>query len=178
MTGSLSGRPGPVRRPPTWLPSLHDVDHDTTPRSAFHQLMRGGDLIERESGHNVRAQPPVQERAGHRAGGRGLGRGRKIPLKGLKLDDLFSDLIRDGSGRATMWVQGKSERIEVSFGPNYKAAVVWFPAGPTQNFICFEPMAGITDGMNLAQKGVYKELQSIPPGQSWQESFWVKPSGF
>lgn len=100
------------------------------------------------------------------------------PLKGLKLDDLFSDLIRDANGRATMWVQGKSERIEVSFGPNYKAAVVWFPAGPTQNFICFEPMAGITDAMNLAQKGIYKELQYIPPGQTWQESFWIKPSGF
>ena len=77
-----------------------------------------------------------------------------------------------------MWVRGKSEKVEVQFGPNYKAAVVWFPAGPTQNFICFEPMAGITDGMNLAQKGIYKELQSIPPGQTWQESFWVKPSGF
>jgi aldose 1-epimerase len=100
------------------------------------------------------------------------------PLKGQKLDDLFSDLIRDAQGKATMWLQGKSERVEVSFGHNYKAAVVWFPAGPTQNFICFEPMAGITDAMNLAQKGVYKELQSIQPGQSWQESFWVKPVGF
>jgi aldose 1-epimerase len=100
------------------------------------------------------------------------------PLKGQKLDDLFSDLIRDPEGKATMWLQGKNERVEVSFGPNYKAAVVWFPAGPTQNFICFEPMAGITDAMNLAQKGLYKELQSIPPGQSWQESFWVKPVGF
>ena len=99
-------------------------------------------------------------------------------LKGAKLDDLFSDLIRDANGRATMWLQGKSQRIEVSFGPNYKAAVVWFPAGPTQNFICFEPMAGITDAMNLAQKGIYKDLQSIPPGGTWQESFWIKPSGF
>jgi aldose 1-epimerase len=100
------------------------------------------------------------------------------PLKGMKLDDLFGDLIRDASGKATMWLQGKSERVEVAFGPNYKAAVVWFPAGPTQNFICFEPMAGITDAMNLAPKGLYKELQYIPPGQSWQESFWIKPSGF
>jgi aldose 1-epimerase len=99
-------------------------------------------------------------------------------LKGVKLDDLFTDLIRDGNGRATMWLQGKSERVEVSFGPNFKASVVWFPAGPTQNFICFEPMAGVTDGMNLAQKGIYKELQSVPPGGTWQESFWIKPSGF
>jgi aldose 1-epimerase len=32
--------------------------------------------------------------------------------------------------------------------------------------------------MNLAQKGIYKELQYLAPGQTWQESFWVKPSGF
>jgi aldose 1-epimerase len=48
----------------------------------------------------------------------------------------------------------------------------------TPNFICFEPMAGITNAMNLAQKGVYKEQQYIQPGGVWQESFWVKPSGF
>jgi aldose 1-epimerase len=99
-------------------------------------------------------------------------------LSGLRLDDVFSDLIRDASGRASMWVQGKSEKVEVAFGPNYKAVVVYAPGGAGNNFICFEPMAGITDALNLAQKGVYKELQYIPPGQKWQESFWIKTSGF
>jgi len=99
-------------------------------------------------------------------------------LKGMRLDDVFGDLVRDSSGKATMWVQGKSERVEVVFGPKYRAAVVYFPAGYGQDFICFEPMAGITNSMNLAQKGLYKELQYIPPGQSWEESFWIKPSGF
>ncbi|MGD0501025.1 MAG: aldose 1-epimerase, partial [Bryobacteraceae bacterium] len=99
-------------------------------------------------------------------------------LKGRTLSDVFTDLIRDADGKATMWLQGKNERVEVLFGPTYKSAVVWFPAGPTQNFICFEPMAGITDGINLAQKGLYKELQYIPPGQTWQGSFWIKPVGF
>lgn len=97
-------------------------------------------------------------------------------LKGLALDHVFGDLIRDASGKATMWVQGTKERIEVAFGPKYKAVVVYAPAG--QNFICFEPMVGITNAMNMAQKGTYKELQSIPPGENWQESFWIKPSGF
>ena len=99
-------------------------------------------------------------------------------LKGVKLDDVFGDLIRDDSGKATMWVQGKSERVEVTFGPKFRATCVYFPAGRGQDYICFEPMAGITDSMNLAQKGLYDELQMIPPGESWQESFWVKPSGF
>jgi len=54
------------------------------------------------------------------------------------------------------------------------------PVNPlaTPNFICFEPMAGITNALNLAHRGVYKELQSIPPGGTWQESFWIRARGF
>jgi aldose 1-epimerase len=103
---------------------------------------------------------------------------RGAALRGLSLDDVFSDLVRDASGMATMWVQGKSERVEVSMGPNYRSVVVWSPGGLKRDFICFEPMAGITDALNLAHRGVYKELQSIPPGGTWSESFRVKPSGF
>jgi aldose 1-epimerase len=51
-------------------------------------------------------------------------------------------------------------------------------AAQSQAYICFEPMAGITDALNLAHKGLYKELQSIPAGGVWQESFWVRPSGY
>ncbi len=47
-----------------------------------------------------------------------------------------------------------------------------------RGFIAIEPMVGITDSMNLAHKGLYKELQSVPPGGKWQESFWLRPSGF
>jgi len=32
--------------------------------------------------------------------------------------------------------------------------------------------------MNAAHKGLYKELQTIPAGGAWEESFWVRPSGF
>jgi aldose 1-epimerase len=49
---------------------------------------------------------------------------------------------------------------------------------PNRGFIAFEPMVGITDSMNLTQKGLYKDLQSIPPGGTWQESFWLRPKGF
>jgi aldose 1-epimerase len=103
-------------------------------------------------------------------------------LRDLDLDDDFSDLVRDGRGRATMTVRGKAQRLDVEFGPNYRAAVVWapkeMPGGPERNFICFEPMAAMTNGLNMAQKGLYKELQSIPPGGTWRESFWIRPSGF
>ncbi|MCC7175963.1 MAG: aldose 1-epimerase [Bryobacterales bacterium] len=118
---------------------------------------------------------------------------QSIPLKDYDLDHVFGDLVRDPAGRATMTVQGKSQRLDVVFGPNYRAAVIYAPrpaAAPPQgapgrggapqdrNFICFEPMVGITNATNLAHKGVYKELQSVAPGGVWQESFWIRPSGF
>ena len=107
---------------------------------------------------------------------------RAVALKDYDLDDVFGDLIRDSSGRAVMSVKGRTQAIEVRLGPNWRSAVVWAPkpttAAPDRQFICFEPMAGITDAMNLAHKGLYKELQSIPPGGTLQESFWIRPTGF
>jgi aldose 1-epimerase len=99
-----------------------------------------------------------------------------VALRDYTLDDVFGDLVRDARGRATMSVAGKSQRLDIVLGPNYRAAVVWAPTPAT--FICIEPMAGITDALNLAQKGLYKELQSIPAGGTWQESFWIRTRGF
>jgi aldose 1-epimerase len=101
---------------------------------------------------------------------------RAAVLRDHDLDHVFGDLIRDASGRAAMSVAGASQKIDVVFGPNYRAAVVYAPKG--RDFVCFEPMAGITDALNLAQRGLYKDLQQIPPGGTWKESFWVRPSGF
>jgi aldose 1-epimerase len=92
------------------------------------------------------------------------------------LDDVFGDLVRDAQGRAVMSVVGKSQRLDIVVGSNFRSVVVWAPR--PGEFICFEPMAGVTDAVNLAHKGLYKELQSISPGGTWRESFWVKPSGF
>lgn len=36
------------------------------------------------------------------------------------------------------------------------------------------PSVELTDSAHR----VYKDLQSIPPGGVWQESFWIRPSGF
>ncbi len=115
-------------------------------------------------------------------------------LKDYDLDHVFGDLIRDTNGRSKFSVTGKKQKIELQFGPQYLASVIYspdptvppapLPAGATRrppqdlNFVAFEPMAGITDSMNLAQKGLYKEQQYIAPGGTWTESFWVKPSGF
>jgi aldose 1-epimerase len=128
---------------------------------------------------------------------------RAARLDDYNLDDVFSDLERDPQGRAVMSVAGKSQRLDVVLGPGFRSVVVWAPhpenrgrgsqnlgaAAPAgggnvtqtaqdRNFICIEPMAGITDAINLAHKGRYRELQTIAPGGVWRESFWVKPSGF
>jgi aldose 1-epimerase len=99
-----------------------------------------------------------------------------IVLKDRSLDDVFGDLTRDKDGRAVMSIRGKAQQLDVALGPNYRAMVVYSPKA--SNFVALEPMVGITDSMNLAQRGLYKELQSIPPGGSWQESFWIRPKGF
>jgi aldose 1-epimerase len=115
-------------------------------------------------------------------------------LRNYDLDHVFGDLVRDSNGRATFSVTGKQQKLEIQFGPKYLAAVIYSPdpnapvppppPGVTRrppqdpNFIAFEPMAGITDALNLAEKGLYKDLQYIAPGGTWKESFWVKPSGF
>jgi aldose 1-epimerase len=101
-----------------------------------------------------------------------------IALKDYVLDDVFSNLVRDADGRATMTVRGpKSQRLDVLIGSGYRAVVVWAPK-PNREFVCFEPMAGITNAMNLAHKGLYDELQSVPPDGRWEASFWVRPGGF
>ncbi len=109
-----------------------------------------------------------------------------VPLKDFDLDDVYGDLDRDAQGRAVMSVKGKGQQLDVVLGPNYKSVVLYSPnpanarggGGGGRGFIAVEPMVGITDSMNLAQKGLYKELQSIPPGGKWEESFWLRPKGF
>jgi len=113
------------------------------------------------------------------------------PLRDYNLDDVFSDLVRDSDGRATMTVIGKKQRLDVIVGAGYRSVVVWAPSPSgkgrggqgdslpaERNFICFEPMAGITNAINMAHRGTYGELQTIAPGGTWRERFWIKPSGF
>ena len=102
-----------------------------------------------------------------------------VQLAPIELDDVFSDLVRDSSGEATMSVTGRTQRLDVILGANYRAVVIYAPKPAAgQNFICIEPVTAIINALNLAHKGVYKELQSIAPGGYWQERFRIRPSGF
>lgn len=104
-----------------------------------------------------------------------------LPLKDHLLDDGFTDMQRDGDGRAHFSLRSADETIELMFGPKYPVAIIWEPhsyGGPAGEFICFEPMTGVTDAVNLHHAGKYPDLQILPPGEKWTESFWVKPTGF
>jgi aldose 1-epimerase len=98
-----------------------------------------------------------------------------LPLKGRTLDNGFTDLVRDSDGRAAFSIESGGKKVEALFGRNYPAAVVWEPAG--REFVCFEPMAGITDAVNLNHQDKYPGLQMVAPGAKWTESFWIRASG-
>ena len=130
---------------------------------------------------------------------------KNVAVKDVTLDDIFTDLERDAQGRATMTLKGRTQQVDVAVGPKFKTILVLSrtgggrgggrggaapgapagqgaappaPAAPARGSVAFEPMAGISNAMNMAHKGLYKELQTIPPGGSWEESFWVRPSGY
>jgi aldose 1-epimerase len=98
-----------------------------------------------------------------------------LPLKGRTLDNGYRDLVRDAGGRAVFSIEAGGKKVEALFGRNYPVAVIWEPPG--RDFICFEPMTGITDAVNLNHAGKYPDLQTVPPGGKWTESFWIRASG-
>ena len=95
----------------------------------------------------------------------------QFTLQGKVIDDGFYDLVRDAEDHAHFWVQGKSEKIAVTYGPKYTVNVTYAPAG--KEFICFEPMAAMTNSLNSGHA-----LQSVAAGSEWRESFWVTVTGF
>jgi aldose 1-epimerase len=94
------------------------------------------------------------------------------PLTGRQFDDVFGRIIPDHE----FSLEAHGRRVSVRFGPKFPVAIVYAPQ--TRDVVCFEPMTGLTNGFNLAHEGVYKDLQSIPAGETWIESFWIHPSGF
>lgn len=95
-----------------------------------------------------------------------------VELRGRQFDDVFAAL--DPGGEFS--VEGGGKKIVVRFGPKFPVGVVYAPQG--RDFICFEPMSGLTNAFNLAHAGKYPELQSIAPGGRWRESYWIEAAGY
>jgi aldose 1-epimerase len=99
-----------------------------------------------------------------------------VVLKGVQLDDVFGDLVRDDRGEASFSIEGNREKITVTLDPNYRNAVVYAPHGC--DVVCMEPMSGPTNAFNMAHDGTYKDLVSIAPRGQWRATFRVKAEGF
>lgn len=99
-----------------------------------------------------------------------------LPLRGNKQDDVYTSLVRNASGNAEFWVTNGKQKLSFLFGPKYPVGVVYAPPG--RDFVCFEPMAAITDAFNQHHKGQYPDLQTIPPGTTWREVWSIQPTGF
>lgn len=98
------------------------------------------------------------------------------PLAVTQLDDVFTGLAGTGGGLPEFVLEGEREKVTVTYGPRYPVAVVYAPPG--RDFVCFEPMTAPTNVFNLVYRGLWPELQTIAPGASWSESFWIRPEGF
>lgn len=94
-----------------------------------------------------------------------------FPLAGTSLDSVFTGLTGDA-----FVADGHSQRISVKFGPKFPVGIVYAPSG--QSFFCFEPMTALTNVFNNAFNTPNAPLQQIAPGDTWRESFWIKPKGF
>ena len=115
---------------------------------------------------------------GHRSHGHYL-------AQGGSLEGLFAEVL----GKTTGCAAGRGGSMHL-IAPErgipgtvpIVAGTVPLAAGAAQptakGFIAFEPMVGITNALNLSQKGIYKELQTIPAGGSWEESFWISTKGY
>jgi aldose 1-epimerase len=103
-----------------------------------------------------------------------------LSLRGRTLDDGFTDFERDAEGRAHFSIESGGKVVETLFGPKYPVVTIWLPAPPagqTREFICFEPLTTIINGLNLVHEGKYSGLQVVAAGDRWTESFWIRASG-
>ncbi len=100
----------------------------------------------------------------------------RIGQKGREFDTVFAGVDSADTFEVRGEASGRSQKIALRFEPKFPVAVVYAPPG--QQFICFEPMSGVTNAFNLAHRGLYQQLQTIPPGGRWEESFRIFPSGF
>jgi aldose 1-epimerase len=93
--------------------------------------------------------------------------------EGATIDNVYTDLQRDGSDCATFLLEDGQNKLTVGFGPKFSEAVIYAPED--KQFVCFEPMTAPTDALHLAPEGRYRGLQYVAPGETWTEYFWIRP---
>jgi aldose 1-epimerase len=98
---------------------------------------------------------------------------RARPLGAATLDDVYTDLVRDGqTSRCSLSDPGSGRSLRIAAGPTFREWVVYAP--PTRPTICFEPYTCPTDAFNLAERGLDVGLIVLPPGGRWSD--WIELS--
>jgi aldose 1-epimerase len=100
---------------------------------------------------------------------------------GLRLGETFIDagftnFIRDKNDRTHFWVKGGAQKIEIVMDPQFTTAVVFAPLD--KRFFCIEPQTGPTNAFNLKHEGKLKKLSTLAPGEIFQASYWIVPTGY
>ena len=101
---------------------------------------------------------------------------RGLALGSTFIDNTFSDFERDAKGLGSIWVKGRTQKIEVVYGPEFDYAVVYAPLD--NELICLEPETGPTNAFNMAHEGKFKGLIVLQPGKTFKATYWIVPTGF
>jgi len=104
------------------------------------------------------------------------GASQGVALGATFIDNTFSDFARDRKGLGSIWVKGRTRKIEVIYGKEYDYAVIYAPLDNT--LICIEPETGPTNAFNLAHEGKFRGLILIEPGKTFEATYWIVPTGF
>jgi aldose 1-epimerase len=91
------------------------------------------------------------------------------PIKGLKLDDVLTDLIFDSTNRVTCRLVDLETKAEfrIIFGKEFRELVAYTPPGPG-GVIALEPYTQTTDAINLQARGVDAGLRVLSHGEHAQ----------
>jgi hypothetical protein len=89
-------------------------------RSTSDRLPRRLDAVDRRAD----ALAAREQGADCETGDQGFFPTARRALVASDLDDVFTDLLRDSQGRATVAVSGKSQRLEIRLGPSYQAVTI------------------------------------------------------
>jgi aldose 1-epimerase len=89
-----------------------------------------------------------------------------MPFADTKLDDVFGDLkFTSGKCRSAIDDPATHRAIEMTFGPEFSACVVYNP--PHREAICIEPYTAVPDAFVLESRGIAAGLRVLQPGESF-----------
>ena len=95
-----------------------------------------------------------------------------VSLAGYTFDSGYTALEHNPRFR----IEGGGRSLEIQFDGQWPVAIVWGPEG--EEFLCIEPMAAPTNGINLHHRGLWSGLQWISPGAVWRGNFRITGHGF